>query len=313
MASTLRSLLAPEALRAVVAREYGLDATSCVLLRSLVNDVYRVETPQRWYVLKVYRHDGPAGEEVAWEAELVAHLAAAGIRVARVVSMSNGAQVGHLEAPEGSRVFVLSEFVDGTKPRPPFDGALYADFGRLTARFHTVADTFRSDRRRRRFDLARILDEPLAEVLPALADRRAEHDLVCDLAAAARARIRELTGQGLDWGVCHGDVTLDNIHRTVDGLVLHDFDLAGECWRAGDLTGVHASDQWDAFAAGYTQLRGLHDRDLAAIPWLDVIANIGNLRFHLIDKPALRGTESLTDGWVDRGLTALRTAADKLL
>lgn len=36
----------------------------------------------------------------------------------------------------------------------------------------------------------------------------------------------------LSWGVCHGDVSLDNVLLTSEGLALHDFDLSAEGWRA---------------------------------------------------------------------------------
>jgi hypothetical protein len=39
---TLRSIVDPAPLAALAASEYGLEVTGCVLLRSLVNDVYRL-------------------------------------------------------------------------------------------------------------------------------------------------------------------------------------------------------------------------------------------------------------------------------
>ncbi|WP_020580408.1 phosphotransferase [Actinopolymorpha alba] len=55
----------------------------CVLVRSLVNDVYEVTTGQGRYVLKVYRHDHRSAEEVTWELECATHLAMCGLPVAR--------------------------------------------------------------------------------------------------------------------------------------------------------------------------------------------------------------------------------------
>lgn len=313
MASTLRSLPAPESLAEVVRGAYTLDVMDCVLLRSLTNDVYQVDTGQGRYVLKVYGHGNWSTEEVAWELEFATHLARCGVPVARVRALADGQLVGELDAPEGPRPFCLTEYVHGRKPRPPLGDSLYREFGRLIARLHTAGDTFHTRRRRRPFDLQRTLEEPLALVLPRLAAAPDDHALVSDLAAAARARVTGYVTQGLDWGVCHGDVTLDNVHLTDSGLTIHDFDLAGERWRAADLTGVHATPHWDAFAAGYTERRVLGEADLAALPWFGVIARIFDLRFHLVDRPAMRGTESLTEGWVDRRLDGLRGAAAELL
>jgi hypothetical protein len=52
---------------------------------------------------------------------------------------------------------------------------------------------------------------------------------------------------------------------------------------------------------------------VAAIPWLGVVDRIGNLHFHLVDKPRIRGTESMGEGWLQHNLDALRAQAATLL
>ena len=73
-----------------------------------------------------------------------------------------------------------------------------------------------------------------------------------------------------------------------------------------------ATPQWPAFLAGYRSVRPFGMADEAALPWLDVLMRIDYLHFHLYAKPQMRGTESLTDGWVEDNLTELRAAADRL-
>ncbi len=200
--------------------------------------------------------------------------------------MLDGSLCSDVEAPEGRRPFALTEYVEGTKPQPPASEELYRDFGRLIGRFHTAGASFRSGRPRRPFDLRHLLDEPLQAILPHLAGRA---DRITALAGQARQQLRT---HGPSWGIRHGDVTLDNIHRTDRGLVLHDFDLAGPAWPAADLTGVHATQHWPAFAAGYMAVHELPA--LSILPWLEVCTLIGNLRFHLVEKPRYRDLESLT-------------------
>jgi Ser/Thr protein kinase RdoA (MazF antagonist) len=114
-------------------------------------------------------------------------------------------------------------------------------------------------------------------------------------------------------GICHGDVSLDNLLVAGNGLALYDFDLAGVGYLASDFTGVASTPYWHAFKAGYTTHRPIPAEDEAAIPYLGVAGRISNLHFHLVDKPLIRGTESRTEGWADRELTGLRQAADQLL
>ncbi|OHV31332.1 aminoglycoside phosphotransferase [Pseudofrankia sp. EUN1h] len=312
MTAVLRSVFAPDALRVVVEEAYGLVVEGCMLLRSFVNDVYEVRSVGGRHVLKIYCHGRRSNAEVAWELEFVAHLAAAGVPVARIVPLVGGQLVGELAAPEGPRPFALSEHVDGCKPEEPFDGTLHRDFGRLVARLHTAGDSFRAVRPGRGFILERMLDEPLAAVLSALRDQPETRDVVRRVAARARRQIVE-HADGLDRGPCHGDVSLDNIRLTSGGLVIYDFDLAGDGWRASDLTGVRATPFWDAFAAGYTEVRPLGPRDLAVLPWLAVAGTVANLRFHLVDKPRFRGTESVDEGWAARELASLQAIADDLI
>lgn len=310
----LRSLLDPDALLALISRDYGLTGLERpVLLRSLVNDVYRVDTTGRTYVLKVYRSGWRSPDEVAWEGDLVTHLDRAGVPVSPLVARADGAPVGVIDAPEGPRPMMLSEFTDGDDPPRPFTGALYRDFGRLIGRLHDAGAGFASRHHRPPADLTNLLDRPLAAILAVLADRPDDRAGIVALADAARRHLAELSEGGPARGICHGDVSMDNVRLTPDRrLVIHDFDLSGEGWLAVDLCGVRATPWWDDFAAGYTESRPLRAVDLQAIHWLDVVSRIHNLAFHLIDKPSWRGTESMSEGYLERDLDALRVAARAL-
>jgi Ser/Thr protein kinase RdoA (MazF antagonist) len=321
---TLRSLIAPEALCDLLRTSHGLDNADCVLIRSFVNDVYqvKVKTADRTdaYALKVYQSGRWSPDEVRWELELVGHVAEAGVPVPRIVPLANGAPCGILDAAEGPRVYALTEFVAGRKPEPPFDDALYQEFGALIATFHASTDGFASRHPRRPSDLAMLLDRPIERVSAALIDRPDDRWLVLELGAEAGSRLTAASaaglglglGSGLEYGICHGDVSLDNVFLGPDGLSLHDFDSAAPGWRAADLTGVSLTPHFEAFVTGYRAVRPLDDADLAAVPWFAVAGLIENLAFHLIDKPAYRGTESLGEGWVEDGLTELREFAASL-
>jgi Ser/Thr protein kinase RdoA (MazF antagonist) len=306
---TLRSLPDASALATHLGRLYGIDFTDCILLRSLVNDVYELTADDARYILKLYRYGGHTPAEIRWEAGLSAHLVANGLLAPPVLPLPDGEPVGLLDAPEGPRPFVLHNFIAGAKPQPPFDDALYEEFGVLVAQFHDAADSFVSAFPRRPADLSHRLDEPLAHIMPLLAP--AEENLLKALAAAVRNHFTQYSGHSA--GICHGDVTLDNVLRTDKGLLLLDFDLSAHGYRAADLTGVAATPHWSAFKAGYTTRRPITADDEAAIPYLTVVGRIFNLRFHLRDKPLFRGTESRTEGWADYELAALKQAADDLL
>lgn len=296
MVPTLRSIVDASWLAGMVAREYGVPVSGCELLRSLVNDVYRVDTPAGPRVLKVYR---TGYDTAAWEVGLAAHV---GAGVAQGIPLPGGELSGTIEAAEGPRAFTLWEWVAGAKPPKPRTGELYHRFGIATAAFHRAASGFPAPSA---VDPATLLDDVLAR-LPDAEDRR----LTAALTAEAAVRIADA---GLERGVCHGDVTLDNVHVDGDRLVFYDLDRAGENWLATDLSPVAATPQWPAFLAGYRTVRPFPATAVEALPWLDVLLRLDYLHFHLYAKPAMRGTESLSEGWVDENLGQLRAEATWLI
>ncbi|TCO49287.1 Ser/Thr protein kinase RdoA (MazF antagonist) [Kribbella antiqua] len=302
MLPTLRSLPAPEALATYLGKRYGIPFTGCTLLRSLVNDVYLVAAKDARYVLKLYRYGGRQPDEVRWETGLSAHLVAHGLLTPAVHPLPDGDPAGSLDAPEGPRAFVLQEFLDGAKP--PYEEGLYREFGGLVARFHEIADSYVPEFPRRGTNLPYSLDELRPHLAPA------EENLLRSLDAAVR---NNLAQYHLTRGICHGDVSLDNLLVSNTGLTLYDFDLAGPGYLAADFTGVATTPYWNAFKTGYTSRRTISADDEAAIPYLRVVARLSNLGFHLLDKPTFRGTESRGEGWAEREFTALREAADEIL
>jgi Ser/Thr protein kinase RdoA (MazF antagonist) len=300
---TLRSLVDPSELAEVLAAAYGFQVTECVLLRSLVNDVYRIGSAGGPRIVKLYRAGHRTVDEVGWELELAGVLR--GI-VAAGVPLADGRRAGELVAAEGPRPFSMWEWAPGRKPVMPADDELFRHFGEATGWFHAGADA--AGIRPRRFDVEQALGRPFDEVLARLEpDDRAA---VAALIAAVRER---LSGLDLDRGICHGDVSLDNLHVDGDRVVFYDLDRAGHGWRAADLTGVASTPHWPAFLDGYRSVRSIRAVDLEALPWLDAVTRIGDLHFHLVDKPAWRGAESVGEGWAEHNLERLRAAAVRLL
>jgi len=147
------------------------------------------------------------------------------------------------------------------------------------------------------------------EVIAMLGDDHERQGLIRLTWEAAERQLTRLADQGLRWGVSHGDPSHDNIHVSEDGLSLYGFDLAGPGWQVEDLTGASSTSYAEVFLEGYTAVRRLLPVELEALPWLRIVGTIENLHFHVIGKPAVQGTYSLAEGWVDRGFEPLAAAA----
>jgi Ser/Thr protein kinase RdoA (MazF antagonist) len=302
-----RSVPTEAAVAELVGDRYGIDVRRVVLLRSLANDVYRIDGPARSYALKLYGVGRWTLDEVRWEQQLVGHLHRSGVPVTEVVPLVDDEVTGVLPAPEGERPFALTRWSAGTPPVPPWTDDLYRRFGTATAHLHRAADAFGSDLPRRP---AR-RDEDIGALLIALADRPRLQALVRRAAETAGRRIQQLADRGLRRGIRHGDVSLDNILLTDTAgadsrrIVFHDFDLAAPGWQVEDLVGALSTPHADAFLAGYTAVRALPAVDREALPWLTVLGLIDNLHFHLVTKPALFGTWTIAEGWADRAVEQL--------
>jgi Ser/Thr protein kinase RdoA (MazF antagonist) len=304
----VRSVPSVAAVSHLVEDEYGVPVTQAVLVRSFNNDVYRVHAGERSYALKIYGVSRWTQDEVRWEQQLVRHLTNSGMPVAAAVALRDGDTVGVLDAPEGIRPFAMAEWVPGAKPQAPYTDSLYRHIGETLARLHAAADSFRSSYPRRTLRTGAEVHEVSDVLDPGSSLQR----LVQRTGAEAQVQLTHLSEHGLRWGIRHGDPTLDNLHASDSGLYFYDFDLAGPGWQVGDLTGALSTEFADAFLTGYTAVRRLPPIELEALPWLRIMEIIENLHFHLIGKPAMQGTASLAEGWVERGFESLAASARQL-
>ena len=306
------SILAPEALLAEVNRRYRIEPlVDCALLRSYVNDVYVLRGGAVAYILKIYRAGWRSWSEITYELDVLTHLTAKDVPVAAPLPRRDGQLIGILSAPEGSRYIVLFPYAAGVKPTPPFMPELYYSFGSATARMYNALDDFSSTHARVPLDLAYLLDRPLSVLRPLLAHRPDDWRFLVSLADKVRARIDSLAGQGLDWGVCHGDLTLDNLHIDKDnGIIFYDFDMGGPGWRACDPYGVFQAwstePQWDAFLQGYTGERSFGAADRAAVPYFVAANGIWSMGSHARNWVAWRGLWLVDDEYFDEQFTQWR-------
>ena len=233
---------------------------------------------------------------MTWEVELVRHLAAHGAPVARVV-----ADPFVLDG----RMAVLTEWAPGSKPSP--STSTYELLGSTAARIHAAADSF-SRPTYRVYDLSVLIDEQLARMRPLL-DEIGRYDTVVALTDRLRPMV---ASPSLDAGVCHIDLTLDNVHRDGDAMIAFDFDSSGWSWRAFEPYGVllysqMTGERWFAdWLRGYRSVRPFSATDERAV---SAFAVIGDLRVvawkagvaeSSQGEPELdlTGLDQAVDGWV---------------
>jgi Ser/Thr protein kinase RdoA (MazF antagonist) len=129
---------------------------------------------------------------------------------------------------------------------------------------------------------------------------------------------RRLTDPTLDWGICHMDLTLDNVH-VAEGLTVFDFDSAGTCWRAMEPFGVlrFSASYFQDWLVGYRTVRPFSPADEAAVAVFGIVGDLRGVSWKLGLATSSRGAPLLSvrdlpavvDGWLTWEATHLTRAA----
>jgi Ser/Thr protein kinase RdoA (MazF antagonist) len=308
--SVTYSILSADSVLEEVRRAFGLHGLeTCQLLQRGLNDTYGIAGGHDRYVARVYGARWRSASDVAYEVELMEHLARSGIAVSRPVRGNEGL-AAPLAAPEGIRQLVLFHFVDGVPLS--WDEPRHCELaGRTTAALHAATDSFESSHPRFRLDLDYLIGAQLDLLRPFLDDRpewRELERIAADLRSAATAIVHDL-----DWGLCHGDLAADNFRFGGDGtLSVLDLDLAASGWRAYDLAAVawvatsrRRNEIWDTFIRGYADVRRPAAADLEAVPLFHAIRRLWSLGMEARNAPAL-GSYRLGVEYLEPELRSLR-------
>jgi Ser/Thr protein kinase RdoA (MazF antagonist) len=307
------SILSAEALSAEVRRAYGLEGPiRCQLLRPGLNDTYLVSAGNERRILRVYRAGWRSAAEISYELQLLEHLASKAVSVSVPIPARDGDVLRPLPAPEGNRHLVLFSYATGA----PLSWEREADsriLGRLAAQVHAAASDFAPSHERFRLDFEYLIEGPLAAIGPFLHHRAADHQYLHRFADTLKSRGVRVAEAGLDWGVCHGDLSAKHVHMSPGGEpTLIDFDLCGEGWRAYDLAAApyyatykHAPPSWEAFLAGYREVRSLGRADLEAVPLFHAINRLWSLGLYARNAPRW-GSLAFKDGYLDSSFAFMR-------
>jgi len=228
--------------------------------------------------------------------------------VASVIPLLDGNLFGTLNAAEGLRCFALFQKVPGGKPSPPWSTRLYEEYGRSAALVHEASTNFPEPAARVRRSLENLLDESLLHIGPWLDGRPGDLESVRRVAESVRHALTPLL-PSLSWGVCHGDLSLDNLHVVPNGRVmLFDFDSSCCGWRAWDVCnalGYGSPEHQDGFLRGYRGVSAFSREELSSVPYF-VAADVLRMMADEVSRWAKWFGSTRVEAWVDGKLTWLR-------
>ncbi len=246
-----------------------------------VNDTYNLVCNQTAYSLRVYRHGLRTLDAIDFEVAALNHLHKRGLSVAYPIARKDGRFITELQAPEGLRHAIVTNYAQGAKPdyRNCASAGLY---GQAVAQIHNLSDDFVTDHHRPRLEVEYLLDTSLDVVRPFLVKGSNEYEIMNETVEDLRQKLAGTRVNSLDMGFCHGDCHGHNVHINNEILTHYDFDCCGRGLRVFDLAtfkwGVASSRSaetlWAAFLAAYQGDRGVGEADLNLIDTFVAIRHI---------------------------------------
>lgn len=278
--TALRSVLNPKYLESALRDQYDIGTwEECLFWLRGLNDTYRVRTSTGMYILRIYRTE-IAEADVQYELSLLSQLknvltSVEHTDIGEYIEKKDHTGYTLLDAAEGKRVAVMFRYIEGTENNLEDEESCYA-FGQSAAELHKAMDQVNVELPRYELDLKFLIDEPLERIINYIGENNDEATVFLHtFATALKERIVAVSRQGLDVGLCHGDMHGNNNAFQQDHQFIHyDFEWAAKGWRAYDLAQVKVRKRqsaerkvalWDALMAGYRSVRSFSAEDEQAV------------------------------------------------
>jgi Ser/Thr protein kinase RdoA (MazF antagonist) len=314
------SLLSLDALLSHLQENYELQEPASLqfFLRGM-NDTYILTAGQDKYIFRVYRADRRNRTEISFELDLLQDLYEKKVKVSVPIARRDGLMLNIFPVPEGIRYGVLFSFAIGEE-RPIRTQEDSGSIGRAVAQIHHAADSFTTTYKRPELDLVHLIDKPLCIIQSHLVHRPGDFVFLHELVMRLREKLNVHVAQGLDWGICHGDLHGNtNVAFAADGQLTHyDFDICGYGWRAYDIAEfrlareIHSGhDQneveglWNAFLAGYQATRRLSENDIEAVPLFVALRQLWLFGLCFSESEFI-GSADVDEGFIDDKLNYFR-------
>lgn len=274
------SILSGAHLSQYLQQHYDLSAnTVCTIIRSGINDTYRVTDGQSKYVLRVYSLNWRTVEEIEEELRLLQSLQSGGLNVSYPVADKMNKLIHSLAAPEGERYAILFSFAEGDKIHS-FSADIHYTVGKMMGNFHRL--THNQSIKRIQYAAVELLEKPLPLISAFLSPTTPEMKYMVALQQSLLNELKTADVTDLRNGIIHLDIWFDNLNISNDGEVtLFDFDFCGNGWQATDVAYyimqlantekyIEAAykPKTEQFIAGYESVTKLSNEEKRLLPYL---------------------------------------------
>jgi len=276
----VRSVINPRFLEFCLSEQYAIgEWAQCLFWLKGLNDTYKIRTSSGFYILRLYRsevNENDVSFELSTLLKLNDILSTSSTKVSRALYKKDGSLYTVIQAPEGPRVAVIFDYIDGHENVLHDDKSCYA-FGQSAAELHAAMDHIVvAQPHRYELNTQFLIEQPLARIVTYIGETHEAVPFLTQYAEELKASIHHAAKSGLDWGLCHGDMHGNNNAFQIDSHFIHyDFEFTANGWRAYDLAQVKSRKRqpvkesqhqlWDSVMSGYRSIRSFSVQDEQAI------------------------------------------------
>ncbi|MEM9671926.1 MAG: phosphotransferase [Cyclobacteriaceae bacterium] len=278
------SVISSLSLSPILAKAYDLPEKFKVeYLHQGFHDTYLVTTEVSKYVLRIYRHNWKALDDICGEIDLLLLLKDAHIPVSYPMAGNEGKFVIELHYPEGIRYAVLFSYAAGESLSSLNSGTARL-FGEHLGRVHNLTENREDKRLLKRYTHSEIFTSTRQFLEARSGDLSHLLQKVSSIEQKLIDKIDVDTLDKFPRGICHGDPHYENVflEKSSMKMTLFDFDFCGYGYLHYDLGSFFKyernSEQNKAkFLEGYEQIRPLTVGEKQLIPYFEVLMRV----FHL--------------------------------
>lgn len=205
---------------------YGLSLDNVCLYRNMIGAVYFLWEKDKRYVYKLYRtFDTRAAIH---STQIISYLKLNNFPVVTIIPTKGDCLYSNIEMPEGNRVGVLFEYIDGKEPNTKEDILL---IGNLTGKMHRLMENYNGELR----ELGK--EHYIDRFIRIMRDMFSETRRIDEMEKYGKELWNNILG--LPKGFCHGDLHTGNLLKTMNGeIIFFDFDISSNSYPILDVATI---------------------------------------------------------------------------
>lgn len=276
------SILSAKHLTSFLQEKYRLSPdTHCQILKSGINDTYKVSDGGSIFVWRVYSLGWRSREEISEELKFLQQLKEKSIAISYPIADIKNNYVQTLQAPEGDRFAVLFSYANGAKQHI-VSAETHFQIGQLMAQIHKISCGMTLDKVQYTPEI--LLNDSLIKISKFLSDESEEMRFMKSTQAFLIQEWHNIDFSKMRQGIVHLDIWFDNLNVDEEGrATIFDFDFCGNGLLALDIAyyvkQLHNVERYeekeyqpkvDSFMIGYESVNPISDEEKRLIPILGI-------------------------------------------